>query len=98
LVATVLIAATIILAAIVVVFATWLAVTIPWALWTVGVIEVVPNLTISVVEISLVELTQLKATEVFKLFQVVKDFNNVWTIFETVNVAIILSHNSFPSD
>jgi len=61
------------------------------------VIEVVPNLAVSVVEIGLVKLAKFKATEVFKLFQIVKDLNDVGTIFKVVNVfVIILSHYSFP--
>ena len=61
-------------------------------------IEVVPDLTFSIVEISLIELTHFETTKVFKLFQIIKDFNDVWTVFEIVNVAVILSHYSFPSD
>jgi hypothetical protein len=94
LVASVVVSATV--SATAVILASWLAITCPRTLWAIGVIEVVPNLAVSVVEIGLVELTQFETAKVFEPFQVIENLNNVRMSFKVINVAIVFSHNSFP--
>jgi hypothetical protein len=51
-----------------IVFATWFALTVPGFLWTSTVVVVVPDLTIPIVEISLVKVAHFKFTEIVERF------------------------------